>query len=112
MQCWVKPPLFITSLARVDSSLKKFNRVDGKAPLSFETAMEIFREIEEYNDAYLYYLVAVYLPRALRRDPTFGLRARDLLWKIHERMEKVGNPATLKGCEKFLHIGKDCMRFQ
>jgi hypothetical protein len=42
------------------------------------TAAEVLREIANYNDAYVYYLVSTYLPLALRRDPTFGWRIADL----------------------------------
>jgi hypothetical protein len=38
------------------------------------TASEVLREISDYTDAYLYYLAATYLPLALERDPTFGLK--------------------------------------
>ncbi len=49
------------------------------------------------GDAYCYYLVTTYVPLALDRDPTFGLRAGELragelravLW---ERREMVNDP--------------------
>jgi hypothetical protein len=42
------------------------------------TASEVLREISDYTDAYLYYLASTYLPLALERDPTFGLRREEL----------------------------------
>lgn len=49
------------------------------------TATEVLREIRTYNEAYLYYLVSTYLPLALRRDPTFGLRIADLITALEQR---------------------------
>lgn len=49
------------------------------------TAVEVLREIATYNDAYVYYLVSTYLPLALRRDPTFGLRIAELKAALERR---------------------------
>jgi hypothetical protein len=49
------------------------------------TAAEVLREIANYNDAYVYYLVSTYLPLALRRDPTFGGRIADLRTALQKR---------------------------
>ncbi|WP_214409278.1 hypothetical protein [Sphaerisporangium fuscum] len=49
------------------------------------TAVEVLREIESYNDAYFHYLVSTYLPLALQRDPAFGSRAADLLAAVERR---------------------------
>lgn len=49
------------------------------------TAAEVLREIALYNDAYFYYLVATYIPLALRRDPTFGHRLGDLIAALERR---------------------------
>lgn len=38
------------------------------------TADEVLREINNYTEAYLYYLCRTYLPLAISRDPTFGLK--------------------------------------
>jgi hypothetical protein len=43
-----------------------------------KTAEEVLREIGNYTDAYLYYLCRTYLPLALDRDPTFGLKLAEL----------------------------------
>jgi hypothetical protein len=45
------------------------------------TANEILSEINSstYGQAYRYYLISTYLPLALRRDATFGLRADELI---------------------------------
>jgi hypothetical protein len=66
------------------------------------TAVEVLHEIDAYNDAYLHYLTTVYLPRALKRDPTFGLKISDLSRKIAERVEGVEEPATRRACEVLL----------
>jgi hypothetical protein len=52
-----------------------------------KTAVEILREISSYTDAYLYYLCTTYLPLALTRDPTFGLKLTDLIHALNERLE-------------------------
>ena len=43
-----------------------------------KTAGEVLREINHYTEAYLYYLCRTYLPLALSRDPTFGLKLTEL----------------------------------
>jgi hypothetical protein len=43
-----------------------------------KTAEEVLREIDNYTEAYLYYLCRTYLPLALSRDPTFGLKLTEL----------------------------------
>jgi hypothetical protein len=42
------------------------------------TAEEVLREIDNYTEAYMYYLCRTYLPLALGRDPTFGLKLTNL----------------------------------
>ncbi|WP_131981236.1 hypothetical protein [Actinomadura sp. 6K520] len=49
------------------------------------TAMEVLREIAEYNDAYVYYLVSTYIPLALKRDPAFGGKIIELIQAIELR---------------------------
>ncbi|TDC55836.1 hypothetical protein E1281_10290 [Actinomadura sp. KC345] len=49
------------------------------------TATEVLREIAEYNDAYLYYLVSTYIPLALKRDPAFGGKITELIRAIELR---------------------------
>ena len=44
-----------------------------------KTAKEVLREINNYTDAYLFYLCRTYLPLALDKDPTFGLKLPDLV---------------------------------
>jgi hypothetical protein len=56
------------------------------------TAAEIIREIRCYSDAYVYYLLAVYLPLALARDPTFGLSAGRLAAAVHQRRDHADDP--------------------
>ncbi|WP_322756453.1 hypothetical protein [Frankia sp. Cas3] len=55
------------------------------------TAGEILRELGQYGDAYCYYLVTTYVPLALDRDPTFGLRAGELRVALLERREMVND---------------------
>jgi hypothetical protein len=54
------------------------------------TADEVIHEVGHYSDAYVYYLCTTYLPLALERDSTFGLRLVEL-----------GNALTARGevCE-------------
>ena len=49
------------------------------------TATEVLREIAEYNDAYVYYLVSTYIPLALQRDPAFGGKLTELIRAVESR---------------------------
>jgi len=60
------------------------------------TAEEVLREVDHYTDAYLYYLCTTYLPLALERDPTFGLRAAQLERALEIRAQ-VCEDATVRG---------------
>ena len=71
------------------------------------TAVEIIREINTYTDAYLYYLCTTYLPMALSKDPTFGLKISVLVQSIEKRMEKCEEPAVRAAC---LHLVKKIKR--
>jgi hypothetical protein len=62
------------------------------------TATEIIREIGTYTDAYLYYLCTTYLPIALTRDPTFGLRITDLIQAISARVETIEDATIRTEC--------------
>lgn len=66
------------------------------------TAVEVLREIESYNDAYLYYLVSTYLPLALRRDPTFGLRIADLITALEKRGSECADKRIRTACNKLV----------
>jgi hypothetical protein len=66
------------------------------------TAVEVLREIETYNDAYLYYLVSTYLPLALRRDPTFGLRITDLIMALERRGPDCRDKRIRSACNKLV----------
>lgn len=52
-----------------------------------KTAKEVLREINNYTDAYLFYLCRTYLPLALDKDPTFGLKLPDLGRALAARAE-------------------------
>jgi hypothetical protein len=62
------------------------------------TAVEIIREIDTYTDAYLYYLCTTYLPMALSRDPTFGLRITSLVQAIEKRIETCEETTVREAC--------------
>jgi hypothetical protein len=66
------------------------------------TAAEVLREIASYNDAYLYYLVSTYLPLALRRDPTFGLRIADLITALERRGAGCRDRRIRETCNKLV----------
>jgi hypothetical protein len=65
------------------------------------TAVEVLREVRFYGDGYLHYLVTTYLPLALDRDPTFGLRVDELRACLLTRRETVTEPAIRRAVEKF-----------
>jgi len=68
------------------------------------TAAEILREIDCYGAGYLYYLVTTYLPLALRRDATFGLRVADLRAALIARRETVTDPTIRRAVESFARL--------
>ena len=57
-------------------------------------AKEVLREIDTYNEAYLYYLAETSIPMILRTDPTFGLQRNDLPRRLRARAETSGQPRT------------------
>jgi hypothetical protein len=62
------------------------------------TSTEIIREINSYTDAYLYYLCTTYLPRALQRDPTFGLKITGLVQALEKRIETCEEAQVRAAC--------------
>jgi hypothetical protein len=66
------------------------------------TAAEVVREIGCYGGAYVHYLLSVYVPRALARDPTFGLALPALGAAIRERLDRDDDPALHAVCERTL----------
>ena len=66
------------------------------------TAREVLREISSYNDAYLYYLVSTYIPLALRRDPTFGLRITELVTALERRRADCRDKRIRDTCDKLV----------
>src|SRR5260370_22266535 len=62
------------------------------------TADEVLREISRYTDAYLYYLCTTYLPLALERDATFGLRLAELADALTARGEVCEDAAARRAC--------------
>jgi hypothetical protein len=66
-----------------------------------KTAEEVLREIDNYTEAYLYYLCRTYLPLALSRDPTFGLRVSDLGDALTARADICEDTAARNACISF-----------
>lgn len=66
------------------------------------TAVEIIREIETYTDAYLYYLCTTYLPIALARDPTFGLKITHLVQVLDGRINNCDDTQVRAVCTGLL----------
>lgn len=67
--------------------------------LARNTTQELLREIDNYNDAYLYYLADTGLPAIARNDPTFGLRVTELKEHLRRRLETCADQATVRMCE-------------
>lgn len=67
------------------------------------TAAEVIREIDSYSDAYVHYLLSVYVPLALSRDPTFGLQLPRLKKAINRRLSRGGDARLSMLCEHMLH---------
>jgi len=66
------------------------------------TAAEVVREIGSYSDAYVHYLLSVYLPLALARDPTFGLALDALRTAVRQRLDCASEPALRAVCKRTL----------
>ncbi len=67
-----------------------------------KTANEVLREIETYNDAYLYYLTTAVVPTLLRRDPSFGARLPDLQKLLRNRLDSCGDSVVRRTCTNLL----------
>ncbi|MBC6461037.1 hypothetical protein [Actinomadura sp. HBU206391] len=66
------------------------------------TAREVLREITSYNDAYVYYLVSTYIPLALQRDPSFGLRVAELITVLEQRAADCQDKRVRDACNKLV----------
>lgn len=62
------------------------------------TAEEVIREVGSYTEAYIYYLAMTYIPAALQRDATFGLRTCDLQLALLNRCEIIEDVTVRKVC--------------
>jgi hypothetical protein len=62
------------------------------------TAEEVIREMSSYAEAYIYYLAMTYIPSALQRDATFGLRTCDLESALLNRCEVLEDVTVRKEC--------------
>jgi hypothetical protein len=56
------------------------------------------REVDRYTEAYLYYLCTTYLPLALDRDSTFGLRRVELGDALNARGDVCEDATVRKVC--------------
>ena len=63
-----------------------------------KTAAEVLREIDHYTEAYLYYLCRTYLPLALDRDPTFGLKLAEVGNALADRAETCEDAVARSAC--------------
>lgn len=65
------------------------------------TASEILKEITSgnYSEAYIYYLATVYLPIALSRDETFGLRDKELQSALLNCGDQSNDASIRKACQ-------------
>jgi hypothetical protein len=67
------------------------------------TADEVLRELDAFNAAYVAYLVRVYLPRALQRDPRFAGRAGDLAAALLTRRDELTDRTTTQHLDTLVH---------
>lgn len=65
------------------------------------TASEVLNELNSpnYGQAYKYYLISTYLPLAIRRDDTFGLRAAELIAAVLRFRDESDDPSVRAVCE-------------
>ncbi len=68
-----------------------------------QTAAEVIREVDNYNDAYLVYLAETSIPMIIGRDETFGLRREELTSKLRGRRESVVLPEAAAACDAILY---------
>ena len=68
------------------------------------TAAEVIRELDCYGGAYVHYLLTVYVPLALARDPTFGMALNQLMAAIRERLDRDNDPELRTVCERMLRV--------
>jgi hypothetical protein len=68
------------------------------------TAQEVLREVHDYSEAYLLYLCGTYLPLALGRDQTFGLRLHELGDALIGRAERCEDAMVRGAC---IRLGRE-----
>ena len=71
------------------------------------TAREVLKEIDHYTEAYLYYLSSTYLPLALAKDPTFGLKIAELGDALVKRADSCGDTIVRNSCIQLAQEIKD-----
>lgn len=88
---WAFPTYTHDTKATSDFTLPRSLRLE-------QTTEELIREVNQYNDAYLYYLVHTGIPALIPKDRTFGLRVAELKASIQKRLESCGDAATRDEC--------------
>ena len=66
------------------------------------TAREIIDELQQYNEAYVWYLATTYLPLALEVDPTFGFQRAELAAALRSRIGRLISGDVRDACERLL----------
>lgn len=61
-------------------------------------------EVDQYNDAYMFYLAETSIPTVMQRDSTFGLQLLQLTSALRTRLERCEQPAARTACEKILSM--------
>lgn len=64
------------------------------------TASMTIRDMDNYNDAYVYYLLTVALPLLVRTDPSFGGCRQSMLHAVMRTMERRPSPAIETAAKK------------
>lgn len=88
---WAFPTYTHDTKATFDFTLPRSLRLE-------QTTDEIIREVNQYNDAYLYYLAHTAIPALLPKDPTFGLRVNELKDSIQKRLESCKDETIREEC--------------
>lgn len=72
------------------------------------TANEVLREVDTYNDAYLYYLATTVVPTLLQRDASFGTRLPDLQKLLRNRLDSCGDSVVRRACTNLMKATIEC----
>jgi hypothetical protein len=70
-----------------------------RTPSLRRTAVELVREIRFYNEAYVWYLIRVYIPLAVERtDHTLGGKRSEISLALMERADRMTDRSVRYGC--------------